>query len=154
MKQPIVKRATFVSQSAIVIGLLIIFVLALAPFWAGRADMRLMSELYLYLSLAILWNLMAGYAGLVSVGQQAYVGFGGYALFAFTIFLGLHPILAIISSGFVAGNSNISVERSLLRNWDVGSCGSFSPVFRTVWCIRWWIWFIASRSYSKANGSW
>ena len=115
MKQPIVKRATFVSQSAIVIGLLIIFVLALAPFWAGRADMRLMSELYLYLSLAILWNLMAGYAGLVSVGQQAYVGFGGYALFAFTIFLGLHPILAIITSGFVAGILSLPLAILIFR---------------------------------------
>ncbi len=29
-----------------------------------------------------LWNLLAGYAGLVSVGQQAFVGLGGYVMFA------------------------------------------------------------------------
>lgn len=30
-----------------------------------------------YLALASLWNLLAGYAGLLSIGQHAYVGLGG-----------------------------------------------------------------------------
>ena len=33
------------------------------------------------MALASAWNLLAGYAGLVSVGQHAYVGLGGYLLF-------------------------------------------------------------------------
>ena len=50
------------------------------------------------------WNLLAGYAGLVSVGQQAFVGLGAYALFACTV-----PRRASIrcrrscSAGLVAG---------------------------------------------------
>jgi branched-chain amino acid transport system permease protein len=36
------------------------------------------------LALAQCWNLLAGYAGLISVGQQAFVGLGGYILFALT----------------------------------------------------------------------
>ena len=76
-----VTRTSRAARVAAVIGLLVLIVLALAPWWAGRADMRLMGEIFLYLALASLWNLMAGYAGLVSVGQQAYVGFGGYMLF-------------------------------------------------------------------------
>ena len=56
--------------------------LAAAPVWGGRDDLRLLSEIYAYVALASLWNLLAGYAGLVSVGQQAYVGLGGYVLFA------------------------------------------------------------------------
>ena len=48
--------------------------LAAAPWWADRASLRLLSEIYAYVALASLWNLLAGYAGLVSVGQQAYVG--------------------------------------------------------------------------------
>ena len=74
------------SKFSSMIALLIIICLFLAPWWAGRADIRLMSEIFLYLSLASLWNLLAGYCGLVSVGQQAFVGFGGYLLFALTIF--------------------------------------------------------------------
>jgi branched-chain amino acid transport system permease protein len=96
-----VTRTSPAARAAAVLGAIALIVLIAAPWWAGRADMRLMSELFLYLALASLWNLMAGYAGLVSVGQQAYVGFGGYMLFALTIFGGLHPIAAIVVAGLL-----------------------------------------------------
>jgi branched-chain amino acid transport system permease protein len=53
-------------------------------------------------ALASLWNLLAGYAGLVSVGQQAYVGLGAYVLFAFAILAGLSPLWAIPLAGIIA----------------------------------------------------
>jgi len=92
-----------------------LIVLAAAPWWAGRADMRLLGEIYLYLSLAMLWNLMAGYAGLVSVGQQAYVGFGGYLLFALTMFAGLHPVVAILGAGVLAGLISVPIAALIFR---------------------------------------
>lgn len=42
---------------------------------------------------------MAGYAELVSVGQQAYVGFGGYMLFALAMFGGVDPLVAVALAG-------------------------------------------------------
>ena len=45
--------------------------LAAVPWWGGRDDLKLLSEIYAYVALASLWNLLAGFAGLVSVGQQA-----------------------------------------------------------------------------------
>ena len=33
------------------------------------------------LAMAQMWNLLAGYAGLVSMGQQVFVGLGAYCLF-------------------------------------------------------------------------
>lgn len=98
-----------------VVGLLALIVLAAAPWWAGRADLRLMGEIFLYLSLACLWNLMAGYAGLVSVGQQAFVGFGGYLLFALTIFGGLHPITAILIGGLLAAILSVPIAILIFR---------------------------------------
>lgn len=59
--------------------------------------------------------MMAGYAGLVSVGQQAYVGFGGYMLFALTIFGGLHPIAAIAVAGVLAAALSIPVAKLIFR---------------------------------------
>lgn len=90
-----ISRSSPASRIGGVAGLIILVGLAAAPWWAGRADMRLLSEIYLYLSLACLWNLLAGYAGLVSVGQQAFVGFGGYMLFALAMFGGISPLAAI-----------------------------------------------------------
>jgi len=48
-----------------------------------------------------MWNLLAGYGGLVSVGQQAYVGLGGYALNVLADFLGVNPFLSVFLAGFV-----------------------------------------------------
>jgi len=110
-----VTRSSRSSWVALVIALLVLAVLISAPYWAGRADVRLLGELFLYLSLACLWNLLAGYAGLVSVGQQAYVGFGGYMLFALTIFLGVHPVIAIVLGGLLAALLSIPVAALLFR---------------------------------------
>lgn len=107
-----VTRSSQAARVATILGAFILIILIAAPWWAGRADMRLMAEIFLYLALASLWNLMAGYAGLVSVGQQAYVGFGGYMLFALTIFGGLHPVMAIVLAGVLG--ALIAVPTALL----------------------------------------
>lgn len=90
-----VAQSSTASYVAALIGLVALVALIAAPWWAGRADMRLLSEFFLYLALATLWNFLAGYAGLVSVGQQAFVGFGGYGLFALAILFGVSPLLAV-----------------------------------------------------------
>ena len=97
-----VTRTSTTARIAMVLAALILIVLVAAPWWAGRAEMRLMGEIFLYMALASLWNLLAGYAGLVSVGQQAYVGLGGYVLFALTILAGL-PILVALPLAAIAG---------------------------------------------------
>jgi len=60
-------------------------VLAIAlPWWApdGQASswMREFVEIACYLIFAMMWNLLAGYGGMVSIGQQAFFGFGGYVM--------------------------------------------------------------------------
>ena len=97
-----IQRSTRLSRVTAIVALLLLAGLIAAPWWAGRANVRLLGEVYSFVALATLWNLMAGYAGLVSVGQQAYVGFGGYMLFALAMFLGVHPLAAIAIAG-VAG---------------------------------------------------
>ncbi len=110
-----VSRSSNAARMATVFGVIALIILIAAPYWAGRADMRLMSELFLYLALASLWNLMAGYAGLVSVGQQAYVGFGGYMLFAATIFLGLHPMAAVAAAALLGALIAVPVALLIFR---------------------------------------
>ena len=110
-----ITRSTGAAKVAAVLGAFIVIALIAAPYWAGRADMRLLGEFFLYLALASLWNLLAGYAGLVSVGQQAYVGFGGYMLFALTIFGGLSPLAAIVGAGFLGAAISIPVAALIFR---------------------------------------
>jgi branched-chain amino acid transport system permease protein len=89
--------------------------LAAAPWWGGRDDLRLLAEIYAYVALASLWNLLAGYAGLVSVGQQAYVGLGAYLLFALTILVGLPPLIAIPLAGVIAAILSLPVAALIFR---------------------------------------
>lgn len=110
-----VTRSSPAARAAAVLGFIALVILISAPWWAGRADMRLLGEFFLYLALASLWNLMAGYAGLVSVGQQAYVGFGGYMLFALTLFGGLHPVFAIAIAGVLGAAISVPVAALIFR---------------------------------------
>ena len=89
--------------------------LAAAPAWGGRDDLRLLSEIYAYVALASLWNLLAGYAGLVSVGQQAYVGLGAYVLFASTILFGMPPLVAVPVAGVIAAVVALPVAGLMFR---------------------------------------
>src|SRR5690242_1898007 len=74
----------------------ILLVLVTVPFWAGSDLLRTLVELMYLLALAQMWNLLAGYAGLVSVGQQAWIGLGGYALIVFADDAHLSPFLAVL----------------------------------------------------------
>lgn len=96
-----VQRSTRASKIAMTLAALVVIGLALAPYWAGRADLRMLVEIFYYLALAQMWSLLAGYGGLVSVGQQAFVGLGGYIMFALVIFAGVHPIAALVLAGVI-----------------------------------------------------
>ena len=98
---------------AIVAAALVAF--AAAPWWADRASLRLLAEIYAYVALASLWNLLAGYAGLVSVGQQAYVGLGAYVLFALAMLAGVPPLVAIPIAGFAAAIVSVPVAALIFR---------------------------------------
>jgi branched-chain amino acid transport system permease protein len=80
-----------------------ILLLAILPTFASRSVMQDLFFVFTLLALAQYWNLLAGYAGLVSVGQQAFVGLGAYALFAAALILGWDPLAGILLGGVVAG---------------------------------------------------
>jgi len=103
------------SRAGAALCVVVLAALATAPFWGGRDDLQLFSEMFAYVALASLWNLLAGYAGLVSIGQQAYVGLGAYLLFAFAIFGGLSPLWAIPLAGVIAGAVAVPVAALVFR---------------------------------------
>lgn len=110
-----IEHATRSSRIGMAAFAVLVVVLAAAPWWAGRQELRLLAEVFAYVALASLWNLLAGYAGLVSVGQQAYVGLGAYVFFALTMLLGVHPLLALPAAAVAAAIVAVPVAGLIFR---------------------------------------
>ena len=67
-------------------ALVVVVVLALLPYIVYSGTTSIFVQGFIVLTLASMWNLLAGYAGLVSVGQQVFVGLGAY----FVLILAIH----------------------------------------------------------------
>jgi branched-chain amino acid transport system permease protein len=98
----IVETRTKASRIAGVIALILLAVLIAVPFFASRSVIQDLFFILTMLILAQFWNLLAGYGGLVSVGQHAFVGIGAYTLFGAGILWGMDPIAALLICGVVA----------------------------------------------------
>jgi branched-chain amino acid transport system permease protein len=97
-----IARSTRMHRYVLILSVLIVAVLASFPLWAQVSFMRTMVTFFTLLALAQMWNLLGGYAGLISVGQQAYVGLGAYGLWLIGDVIGLHPFIAVILAGGLA----------------------------------------------------
>jgi branched-chain amino acid transport system permease protein len=89
-----VQRHTRSSRIAMALCVLAIATMLSMPWWADSGLIRAVVELSCYIVVAQMWNLLAGYAGLVSVGQQAFIGVAGYAMFVLANKFGVDPFLA------------------------------------------------------------
>ena len=102
MNTYVVETRTRASNVTALLGTALVIALILLPLYAGRSTIQDMFFILTMLVLAQFWNLLAGYGGLVSIGQQAFVGMGAYALFGGVILAGMDPVPAILLSGVAA----------------------------------------------------
>jgi branched-chain amino acid transport system permease protein len=103
MADPVkVQRYTRSSRVALPVAAVIIIVAALAPVWGSSNVLKQGVTFLTLVALAQMWNLLAGYAGLISVGQQAYVGIGAYSLWVFAEKVGINPFLCVPIAGVIA----------------------------------------------------
>jgi branched-chain amino acid transport system permease protein len=70
------------------------------PLFGSALVVDKLTLLMVYIILAVSWNLLAGFAGLVSVGQQAFIGLGGYFVLRL-VETGTPPFVAIVLGAFV-----------------------------------------------------
>src|ERR1700722_13455356 len=110
-----IERSTLIGQFFAAFSLLLLFCLITGPFYLARSELYRLVEIFYYLALASLWNLLAGYTGLASIGQQGFVGLGGYSLFALTIFFRMPPILAVPAAGVVAALLAVPTSSVIFR---------------------------------------
>ncbi|MFL5009872.1 branched-chain amino acid ABC transporter permease [Rhizobium sp.] len=97
-----IETRTTVSRIFTIFLFLAAALMIFAPFVVSRGVVQDLFFILTMLTLAQSWNLLAGYAGLISVGQQLFVGCGAYALFGLVILTGMDPVLAVLLAGLFA----------------------------------------------------
>lgn len=108
------RRVVAVGAAAIAI-LAALAVAALLPRYVDGGVLRLVAEVLLAVCMAQMWNLMAGYTGLLSLGHQIFVGIGAYTLFEATQRLGLPPYWLLPLSGLAGALAAALLAPMLFR---------------------------------------
>lgn len=111
---PLIERGTAASRIAAIGVVAIIALLAIAPQFLSAGAVDRMTALFIYVILAAMWNALAGFGGLVSVGQQVFFGLGAY----FAIRLadaGLNPFVSLFISALVVGAVSWPISLFMLR---------------------------------------
>ena len=111
---PVIERGTAASRIAGFGVAIIILLLAVAPQFLSAGAVDRMTALFIYVILAAMWNALAGFGGLVSVGQQVFFGLGAY----FAIRLanaGLNPFVSLFVSAVIVGAVSWPISLFMLR---------------------------------------
>jgi branched-chain amino acid transport system permease protein len=110
----VVERWTRLSAGTGSLMAVLLVVLAFGPFLFDANIVDRFTTFFIYVILAVMWNALAGYAGLISVGQQAFFGLGAY----FAIQLSFHGVsvyLAMLIGAFIAGVISLPLSLLMLR---------------------------------------
>ncbi|MGH6990624.1 MAG: branched-chain amino acid ABC transporter permease [Stellaceae bacterium] len=87
----------------------------IAPMYGAVGGIRFVTQMFLYLAIAEMWNLLAGYAGLLCLGQQMFIGIGTYCLFYSALQFNVSPYwvmpLAFVFSGAMGALAAILLFR-------------------------------------------
>jgi branched-chain amino acid transport system permease protein len=88
--------------------------LALVPYLFSPSVSNNLTQLMTLALLASMWNLLAGYGGLISIGQQAFIGIGAYGLLALTD-AGMNLWAAVPVAALIAGVISLPVSLLVFR---------------------------------------
>jgi branched-chain amino acid transport system permease protein len=92
----------------------VVVALAFAPVLLGENSQNNLIQLYFLVIMAMMWNALAGYGGLVSVGQQGFIGIGAYAAVFLSVQHGLNPYVSMLLATLIGGAIAIPVAAVVL----------------------------------------
>jgi branched-chain amino acid transport system permease protein len=110
----VIRRWTLSSRIGMGLIGVAVLLLAVVPFTLNDAAVEQLTTLLIFVILAGMWNVLAGYGGMVSVGQQGFIGLGAYGTIFFTQH-GVAPYLAMVLGAAVAGALSLPLSLLVLR---------------------------------------
>ena len=110
----VVERWTAASRIATAAAAVILTALACGPaiFSANAVDK--LTTLFIYVILAVMWNALVGFCGLVSIGQQAFFGLGAYAAVRLAS-LGVSVYPSLFLGAVIVGILSLPLSAVMLR---------------------------------------
>jgi len=88
---------------AIVLVVIVVLMAAVVPYQVSLGTLTDLVGLFVLVILGTTWNLLAGYGGLVSIGQQAFIGAGGYGVIVLADKVALGVMPSVVLAGVVCG---------------------------------------------------
>lgn len=128
-------------------ALLVIVVLAAAPFWAAPFTITLLNYIGIYALVALGVVLLTGVGGLTSFGQAAFVGIGAYATAWLTTAQGASPWLGLVFALSLTG-----VVAAFLGAITLRLGGHFLPLGTIAWGLSIYFLFGNMDSLGRNNG--
>jgi branched-chain amino acid transport system permease protein len=80
----------------------VVLALAFVPYVFTPELTHKLTTLFVLILVAAMWNALAGYAGMVSIGQQGFIGLGAYSVFLL-VDQGINAYLAIVLAALAVG---------------------------------------------------
>jgi len=96
------------------VSALVVLLLVAVPYVIGGPAEQPLVTLLTFVAMASLWNLLAGFSGLTSFGQHAYIGVGAYALYLVAAH-GVNPLAGIIAAAVIAAAVALPTSALVLR---------------------------------------
>jgi branched-chain amino acid transport system permease protein len=111
----VVRRADRAVWPGLAGAVAVVGALAYLPYAVSRGTQGELTNLFALVVLATMWNLLAGYGGMVSIGQQAYIGVGAYGLVYLANTVGVSPFLAVPVAAIACGAVAFAVSFLVFR---------------------------------------
>lgn len=103
------------SPIGLIVGIIILVVLLVLPAFGSSNMLSILSLIFIYMAMGQMWNLMGGYAGLLSLGMQAFIGIGGYCLAVFSVNYGINIYVAILMGAVFSVLFGLAVSPALFK---------------------------------------
>jgi branched-chain amino acid transport system permease protein len=109
-----IQRWTVLSRGVTILVAVLFVLLAVGPAFLPGTILDKLTVLFIYVCLAVMWNALAGYGGMISAGQQAFFGLGGYLAIRLSEW-GIWPYPALIVAALLAGLFALPISAIVLR---------------------------------------
>jgi branched-chain amino acid transport system permease protein len=109
-----VTRWNAASIGSVAVVVVLIAALAAGPWFLGANAVDKLTTLFIYVILAVTWNALAGYGGLVSIGQQAFFGLGAYGAVRLAD-AGVSVYPALLIAALLVGVAALPISAFMLR---------------------------------------